>query len=175
MSELKTKSNTLIIGIGNSGRADDSLGWSFLTRLPDCGHQCDREYRYQLQIEDAELLSHYTHVIFVDASRTHYKNGFSFRTCKSDRSTNFTTHKLTPEQTLALAQDLYNADTDAYILGISGNYWGLDTKMSTYAENNLLQAIKFYQSIIPHIIGSASTKPDLRQFGLEMKVDKTHQ
>ena len=171
MNELKTKTNTLIIGIGNSGRADDALGWAFLQELPDCEHKCDREYRYQLQIEDAELLSHYTHVVFVDASRNRYKNGFSLYTCKSDRSSNFTTHALSPEQTLALAQDLYNADTDAYILAISGKRWTLDTRMSDFARHNLHQAVNFFQVIIPHIIGSASTKPDLSNFGLEINMD----
>lgn len=168
MSALHNNHNTLIIGIGNTGRADDALGWYFLNELPDCPHRCNREYRYQLQIEDAEMIRHYTHVIFVDASHKMYKNGFSFYPCVSDRSTSFTTHKLTPEQTLALAQDLYNADTDAYILAISGEKWGLNTGMSDYAENNLQQALRFFRTIIPSIISEGSSKLDLNQFGFDL-------
>ena len=33
-------------------------------------------YRYQLQIEDAEILSHYDTVVFVDATKENTKNGW---------------------------------------------------------------------------------------------------
>ena len=52
MKNLKLKSNTLIIGIGNSGRRDDGLGWAFVneiqSRMPD---DFDYEWRYQLQVD----------------------------------------------------------------------------------------------------------------------------
>jgi len=163
MKKLQHNINTLIIGIGNTGRSDDALGWEFLNKLPYCGKQCDREYRYQLQIEDSELISHYTHVIFVDASRKIYKNGFSFYPCHTDRSSSFTTHKLSPGQTLALAQDLYNADTDAYVLEISGEKWELHTGMSLYAQDNLMHAIRFCRTIIPSVAQAGSSKPDLHR------------
>ena len=71
MNDSKTeKSGILIIGIGNSGRNDDGLGWKFV----DIASQTmrgyfDVEYRYQLQIEDAELVSKYNKVIFADATQ----------------------------------------------------------------------------------------------------------
>ena len=38
----------LIIGIGNSGRRDDGLGWAFLEALEDLGLDSNQmHYRYQ--------------------------------------------------------------------------------------------------------------------------------
>ena len=55
MNESGTDRKTLLIGIGNSGRSDDALGWKFVDEFVEYGHLFDLEYRYQLQIEDAEL------------------------------------------------------------------------------------------------------------------------
>ena len=63
MNESWNDPATLLIGIGNSGRQDDGLGWAFLDAVcsqPDLKAQC--EYRYQLQIEDAELVSRFERV-----------------------------------------------------------------------------------------------------------------
>ena len=70
MYELKTKPATLVIGIGNKGRNDDGLGWNFAAfieqmRLP----KVSIEYRYQLQIEDAYLISQYERIFFADTLR----------------------------------------------------------------------------------------------------------
>ncbi|RLD75788.1 MAG: Ni/Fe hydrogenase, partial [Bacteroidetes bacterium] len=62
------KNKTIVFGIGNIGRQDDGLGWLFLDHLKEKQfNHLDLEYRYQLQIEDAELICNYDTVIFVDA------------------------------------------------------------------------------------------------------------
>ncbi len=70
MNNLKTDdSNVLVIAIGNCGRNDDGLGWKFADYLRERGTgNMDIEYRYQLQVEDALLVSGYDLVFFVDAS-----------------------------------------------------------------------------------------------------------
>ena len=50
----KSDYKTIILGIGNNGRQDDGLGWAFLDFLEEQNTTIDLEYRYQLQIEDAE-------------------------------------------------------------------------------------------------------------------------
>ena len=58
----------LLIGIGNSGRSDDGLGWAFVeTMAQNEAFTGDTLLRYQLQIEDAAQISEYKQVIFVDA------------------------------------------------------------------------------------------------------------
>ena len=64
MNESGTDRKTLLIGIGNSGRSDDALGWKFVDEFADYDYLFDLEYRYQLQIEDSELVSRYKKVIF---------------------------------------------------------------------------------------------------------------
>ena len=65
---MKKSDKTIVIGIGNNGRQDDGLGWMFLDFLDEQNANIDLEYRYQLQIEDADLISNYDTVIFVDAT-----------------------------------------------------------------------------------------------------------
>ncbi|HPW63523.1 MAG TPA: hypothetical protein PLJ13_14595, partial [Cyclobacteriaceae bacterium] len=59
MSELKTDSRILMIGIGNNGRSDDALGWNFVDEFSNREDLFDIEHRYQLQIEDALLITEY--------------------------------------------------------------------------------------------------------------------
>ena len=75
MKNLKTDSTRiLLIGIGNSGRGDDGLGWKFTELVERSGYNFfDCEYRYQLQIEDTVLISKYDTVLFVDASQAALK------------------------------------------------------------------------------------------------------
>ncbi|MDZ7651023.1 MAG: hypothetical protein U5K54_29970 [Cytophagales bacterium] len=82
MNELKMASRILMIGIGNNGRSDDALGWKFVDEFSDHEDLFDVEYRYQLQIEDALLITEYKKVIFVDASHKEYDNGYSFYKCE---------------------------------------------------------------------------------------------
>ena len=81
MKNIKTdKADILLIAIGNSGRRDDGLGWEFADKVSrSCGSLIDCEYRYQLQIEDAVMVSRYDTVIFADASHTELKEGFEVK------------------------------------------------------------------------------------------------
>ena len=61
-------SSALLVGIGNSGRQDDGLGWAFLDRIEqDALFDGRIEYRYQLQVEDAALVRDAARIVFVDA------------------------------------------------------------------------------------------------------------
>ena len=141
----KLDSNTIIIGIGNNGRQDDGLGWAFMDDLKSSCPQCRWEYRYQLQIEDAELISKYNQVIFIDATKEHTKEGFYFRTCKPHKTYNFSTHALSAETIIYLAKELYAKEIDAHILAIEGYLWELEIGLSDKATQNLNQAIKYFK------------------------------
>ena len=61
---------TLLFAIGNDSRGDDGLGWAFAQLVEETNLFRGRLfYRYQLQVEDAELLTTCRQVIFVDACR----------------------------------------------------------------------------------------------------------
>ncbi len=144
MSESKTDSRILMIGIGNNGRSDDALGWKFVDEFANREDLFDIEHRYQLQIEDALLITEYKKVIFVDASHKEYENGFSFYRCIPARTEAFTTHKLEPETVLWLASDLFNQSPEVYVMAISGKDWELNQGLSDYAQQNFNSAFSYF-------------------------------
>ncbi len=145
MNDTNQTKKTLVIGIGNYGRSDDALGWKFIDEFAVQSNLFDIEYRYQLQIEDAELVSQYEKVIFVDASHTPVEGGFSFYRCHPVPTSNFTTHQLKPETVIWLAGQLFSAPFEAYVMAISGVTWDLKFGLSAKATDNFNDAINHFQ------------------------------
>jgi len=149
MKNLKTDSNRiLLIGIGNSGRGDDGLGWKFSDYFKEqtnnSSNPFDIEYRYQLQIEDTVLISKYDIVLFADASHIELANGFEIKPCTPASHYYYSSHMQSPETILYLANELYNKFPEAYTIAITGHLWGLKTSLSKEAEKNLNSAIAFF-------------------------------
>lgn len=141
----KSDNHTIVIGIGNNGRQDDGLGWAFLDFLHEENTGFDLEYRYQLQIEDAECISQYDRVIFVDATKERTKDGFYFKTCRPLEKYNFSTHALTPETILYLSKRLYGHQFEASIMAIEGYDWELRMGLSKKGTLNLKKAKLFFK------------------------------
>ena len=149
------KPKVLLFGIGNSGRADDGLGWLFIDRIAkELPKNYDCEYRYQLQIEDAELASHYDIIYFIDAHQKKNLKGFSFKPCFAKNSDSYTSHELLPSTILFLIKSIYNKNPEAYILGVSGEDFSLKIGLSKEAKNNLSKSLTFFK----HKIISNPTK-----------------
>ena len=146
MKELKTNSTRiLLIGIGNSGRGDDGLGWQFTELVQQAGKDyIDFEYRYQLQVEDTVVISEYEIVIFADASHAALKEGFEIKSCTAAGHYFYSSHMQSPETILYLANDLYHKFPEAYTIAISGHYWDLKTSLSKEAKKNLQSAFTFF-------------------------------
>ncbi len=146
-------SRILIIGIGNCGRADDGLGWAFIDKikenLPD---NFDCEYKYQLQVEDAELISHYDLVYFVDAHKEQFDNGYICSEGYPIATHSFSTHELDPETVLYLTKNIYNKLPKSYILGISGLSFQLEMGLSDKAKVNLSNALDFFNEKVLHLV-----------------------
>lgn len=138
---LKEKAeNILVIGIGNSGRSDDGIGWLMSDIIEDEFPMAKVIYRYQLQVEDAELISRYKTVIFIDATKEKTKKGFFFRSCSPVNNFSFSSHSLDPETVLWLENDLFQTDPKSYILGVEGYSWDLSCEMSKKGNSNMLKA-----------------------------------
>lgn len=136
----------LLIGIGNSGRSDDGLGWAFLDRIQQQSAFGGRiEYRYQLQVEDAALISDVEQVIFIDSYDGDLANGFQLTGCEPSREFAFTSHVLPPEAVLFLCQDLYGKAPRADVLMIQGSCWDLRVGMSAEAERHLEKSLRFFE------------------------------
>ena len=112
----------LIIGYGNPGRQDDGLGPKLAENLESLSLSgIDIQSDYQLNVEHAHDLAKYRTVIFVDAIlETDDDAPFVFKMIEAGSAGTFSTHSLPPESVLRLAQDLFQAETQAYVLGIKG-------------------------------------------------------
>ena len=103
--------SVLVIGYGNPGRCDDGLGPALAEaverlHLPGVTVEAD----YQLTVEDAAAAAAHRYVVFADAS-VGGREPFFFRAVHPAGGTSFSTHSVEPEAVLALARDLFQADT----------------------------------------------------------------
>ena len=150
---MKKNKKTLLFGIGNCGRADDGLGWAFLDKIkPHLPNNYDFEYRYQLQVEDAELATQYQTVIFIDAHKNFFEKGFIWEACNPKATDSFTSHELDPQSVLYLTDTIYNKQPKAFILGITGENFCLALGLSESAEINLLHALDFFNEKILNLV-----------------------
>ena len=148
---MANKEKVLLVGIGNYGRADDGLGWAFLDRIePELPKNYEIEYRYQLQIEDAELVTHYDRIIFIDAHVDVFDVGFVWEECLPKATDSFTSHELDPRSVLYLTESVYGKRPKSYTLGISGTNFWLEIGLSETAEKNLTKALQFLKNKIDH-------------------------
>jgi len=150
METLLTKKldNILIIGIGNNTRQDDGLGWNFLDALEKEGFNSDNLlYKYQLMVEDAEVIANYKTIIFVDAYKTSLENNFSFEKLKPALKFEFSTHSVPPSQLLCLCRDIYQKTPNTFVLKIQGYEWDYQLKLTKKATKNLEKSFKKFISL----------------------------
>lgn len=113
----------LLIAYGNPGRQDDGLGPAMAARLENLdipGLVIDSDY--QLSVEHAWDIAQVDVVVFVDATVEDVQP-YSFRALtfdKTDMKLGFSTHSISPQAVLGLSVELFQATTQAYVLGIRG-------------------------------------------------------
>lgn len=145
----------MLIGIGNSGRCDDGVGWLFADLASHLPHlHC--EYRYQLQIEDAELVSRYETVFFADASHASLQNGFEIKRINAAHHFFYSSHLQIPETILYLATELYHKNPVAYTIAVEGENWELGTHAGEVAQHHLRAAFSHFEKhILPAVASPA--------------------
>ena len=104
------------------------------------------ESNYQLNIEDAELISKYDIVVFADASVDAHEP-FDFEPMHSKPPVvGFSSHSITAESLLGLAEELFNAAPQAYAMAIRGyDFNAFDESLSEAATANLAGAVGFFR------------------------------
>lgn len=147
MSESSRR--VLVIGYGNPGRLDDGLGPALAQRIEALALPgVTVEEDYQLSVEHAEAVAGHDVVVFADA-HTSIDEPFSFTVARSDRQMSFTSHSLLPAAVVSLAQDLFGAATDAYILAIRGyDFNEFGQQLSQAARENLDAATEFLADLV---------------------------
>jgi hydrogenase maturation protease len=132
-----------VYGYGNPGRQDDGLGPALISMLDE--HNINgvvTDSNYQLNIEDAELVSNSDCVVFVDATMSG-DEAFTFTEIEASNDITFTTHAMSPESVLALCQELYDKSVKAYVLAVRGYGWNFQEGLTPEAEINLGKAFNF--------------------------------
>jgi len=107
------------------------------------------ESNYQLNIEDAELVSKFDLVVFADAS-VDATEPFDFMPMHSKPPVvGFSSHSITAESLLGLAEELFNAAPQAYVMAIRGyEFNAFGESLSEAAAGNLSEAAGFFKEWI---------------------------
>lgn len=142
----------LVYGYGNPGREDDGLGIELVKKLEDWSKQsglhgikCDSNY--QLNIEDAEIISGKDVVIFADAS-TEEIDDFILTEVTGESEATFTTHAASPGYIVKLCTELFGKCPRVYLLHIKGYQWEFREQISEKAEHNLNNAYEFMKDYL---------------------------
>jgi hydrogenase maturation protease len=142
----------LVYGYGNPGREDDGLGYELVKRLEEWsvaqGHGwLEFDSNYQLNIEDAEIISEKDIVIFVDASTEEIED-YVITEVTGERDVSFTTHAASPGYIVKLCNDLFNKNPKVYLLHIKGYQWEFKEGLSDKAAYNLQKALSFMKEYL---------------------------
>lgn len=151
---MKKLDKTLIIGIGNNTRQDDGLGWCFIEALEKDNFNEDHLLcKYQLMVEDAEIIAEFDTVIFVDASKSPVENGTAIYEIQASEQVNFSTHEVPPNQILNLCKTYYNKTPKAFMMAIQGYEWDFKIELSEQAQLNLSKSLNYFeQYFLPEMI-----------------------
>ncbi len=139
----------LIYGYGNPGRQDDGLGIELTRMIQEwIDHHgfnwMKTDNNYQLNIEDAELISEWDVVVFVDASKEEECSEYLFSKVEpSDAKVEFSMHAVSPAYVLNLSSDLFGKSPETYVLGIKGYEWDFKENVSERAKINLEKSFQF--------------------------------
>jgi hydrogenase maturation protease len=143
----------LIYAYGNPGRQDDGLGNRFVEELAEWIRKekitnIELESNYQLNIEDADLISGKDLVIFVDASVEDI-DGIHFSPVEaSEGRSEFTMHAASPAFVLALCHKIYKKYPETWLLQIRGYEWEFKEVLSDRAKRNLSKALRFIKKFL---------------------------
>jgi len=123
---------TVIIGYGNTLRSDDGFGCVAVDLLESRGILKNTEFitAQQLLPEMAESLRHAQLVFFLDASVAEKTGALSIEQIQSGMVSGALSHHLNPASLLALAQSLYQASPQAYLLSVGTEHFEFGESLS---------------------------------------------
>jgi hydrogenase maturation protease len=138
------KIKILVYGIGNPGRQDDALGIILAEAVRDWAEEKEiqgllTDQNYQLNIEDAELISQYDLVIFADASVKDIDSTL-LEEIVPVLSTDFSMHSVEPAFITGLCKQLYPHTPVCYQFHVRGYQFEFMESITDRAKENLKKA-----------------------------------
>lgn len=153
-SIIQFMKKTLIYGYGNPGRQDDGLGARF-TELFEKWTQSEKiehivvDCNYQLNIEDAAVISEYDTVIFVDASVVEDVENFRLEPVTPDNaSIEFTMHAVSVGYVVDLCGKIYGNTPESFVLHIKGYEFDFIEELTPQAAENMLAAFDYMKDFV---------------------------
>ena len=146
---MNSKIKVLVYGYGNPGRQDDSLGIEMVKKIDEWVEEhhitnIETDTNFQLNVEDAELISKKDVVVFVDATKEDEVHEFKFTHLESSPTKiDFTMHAVSPEYVLHVCQDLFKKTPRTCVMAIKGYGWELKEGLTDNAKLNLEQAFQY--------------------------------
>jgi hydrogenase maturation protease len=142
--------NVLILGYGNPGRLDDGLGPALAEIMEKKGLDgLAVDANYQLTVEDATQVAEHEVVVFADAAIAGEGPFWVKRIYPGGRTGGFSTHSLDPYSVLGLAQELFQAEPRAYLMGVRGyEFDGFGEGLSEAAQANLAAAVAYLENSV---------------------------
>lgn len=154
---MHLKGKALLIGYGNPGRLDDGLGPQLADRalawqLADL----TVENVYQLAVEHAEQAAGFEVVLFADAS-VNGPEPFELKRIEPQMTIAFSTHHVSPETILGLAQSVFGSSVAGYTMAIRGyQFDDFGERLSNRAKVNLDAAARYLYEALRRNIGTES-------------------
>lgn len=146
LMQITSPTSTLLIGIGNTSRGDDGLGWALAAAVEE--EQLGKltvVYRHQLQPEDVLLLQQYPIVVFADASVEPVPGGVAVVPCLAAAQAYRSSHQQSPGTLLYLAATLYNAHPQAWMLAMQAATFEFGASLSPTAQINLEKGLQYWR------------------------------
>ena len=139
----------LVVGFGNPARGDDGIGPEVIQELEKL--KFDRlsvDSDYQLTVEHAADAADHDVVIFVDAS-VDTEAPFTYKRIEPKMAESFSSHSVSPEHVLGLADELFQAKPEGFMLAIRGySFEMFDEALTEAAAINMKKAFSFLVSVI---------------------------
>ncbi len=135
------KMKLLIVGIGNTLRSDDGVGAYVCEKMEKLNLPGTTTIIVQqLQVEMIEEMSHYDHVIIVDASATN--DTIQFEPLQENlQQTVASSHHVNASLVQILSQKLYNKTLSLYLCAIPGSNFDTGDTLSIDTEKTAKEAI----------------------------------
>lgn len=131
----------LVIGIGNLAREDDGLGWAFLDRLEQRRFRGELVRAYQLQLEDADLVSRADRVLVVDSTTDPAVSTYALTTPEPRLEVAFTSHALTIPTVLEVCRQCFGVLPATRVLALRGHSFDLVEGLTPAGTRSLEAAL----------------------------------
>jgi hydrogenase maturation protease len=154
MNTLTIPSQILVIGYGNTLRGDDGVGYQVAAAVAEWQIPQVRSLAvHQLLPELAAAIAAVDTVVFVDAAITPdaTESDITVEPLVAGGEATFRTHIITPQLLLGLAQRLYGATPDAYLLTIPAIDFTLGMELSAIAHRGKNLALAYLESAMPRV------------------------